>query len=102
VFLCYFVALFLAGVWHGSTWNFVIFGLLNGIGVSAAKLWENGIIARWHRAGLRAYLASRPVLIAARVATLHFVCLTMFFLRPESTLSVVSVWQKIEALFGLS
>ncbi|HEX9595783.1 MAG TPA: MBOAT family O-acyltransferase, partial [Anaerolineales bacterium] len=25
-FLCYFLALFLAGVWHGATWNFVVFG----------------------------------------------------------------------------
>jgi D-alanyl-lipoteichoic acid acyltransferase DltB (MBOAT superfamily) len=85
VFACYFVALFLAGVWHGATWNFVVFGLLNGVGVSAAKLWENWIVARHGRKGLRTYVASRPILVGARCATFHFVCLTMIFLRPDST-----------------
>ena len=26
----YFVAFTLAGIWHGSTWNFLIYGLLHG------------------------------------------------------------------------
>ena len=81
VFLCYFVALFLAGVWHGATWNFVIFGVLNGIGVAAAKLWENMIIALHGRQGLRTYLASVPITWIAGIATVHFVCLTQVFLR---------------------
>lgn len=85
VFACYFVALFLAGVWHGATWNFVIFGLLNGAGVSAAKLWENAIIARAGRKGLKTYLENEPIKWVARIATIHFACLTMIFLRPEST-----------------
>jgi D-alanyl-lipoteichoic acid acyltransferase DltB (MBOAT superfamily) len=84
-FLCYFLALFLAGVWHGATWNFVVFGVLNGIGVSAAKLWENVLIARYGRPGLRRYLSSPPVRRLAQVANFHFVCLTIVFLRPEST-----------------
>jgi len=84
-FLCYFLALFLAGVWHGASWNFVVFGVLNGVGVSAAKLWENIILARRGRKGLHAYLASRPIRLAAQVANVHFVCLTIVFLRPEST-----------------
>ncbi len=84
-FLCYFLALFLAGVWHGATWNFVVFGVLNGLGVSAAKLWENFLVARYGRSGLRRYLASVPVRRVAQVMNFHFVCLTIVFLRPEST-----------------
>ena len=83
-FLCYFVALFLAGVWHGATWNFVVFGGLNGLGVSVATLWENWITARWGRKGLRSYRASPSILLAARVVNFHFVCLTMVFLQPGS------------------
>ena len=37
-FLCYFVAFFVAGVWHGPTANFAVFGLLQAVGASAAKL----------------------------------------------------------------
>jgi len=84
-FLCYFLALFGAGVWHGASWNFVVFGVLNGIGVSAAKLWENRILARRGRKGLRTYLDSRRGLMVARLVNFHFVCLTIVFLRPEST-----------------
>jgi D-alanyl-lipoteichoic acid acyltransferase DltB (MBOAT superfamily) len=89
-FLCFFLAMFLAGVWHGASWNFAVFGVLNGIGVSAAKVWETWIVARRGRKGLRTYLTSRPILIAARVANFHFVCLTMIFLRPESTHTLFS------------
>ena len=49
----YFVAFTLAGIWHGSTWNFLIYGLLHGAGASAAKLWENIIIGYAGRPGLR-------------------------------------------------
>lgn len=98
VFACYFFALFFAGVWHGASWNFVIFGLLNGIGVSATKLWENAIIAKQGRKGQRAYLASQPILWAARFITFNFVCLTMVFLRPDSVDTLMNAWQRLQEL----
>ncbi len=82
-FLCYFVALFLTGIWHGSTWNFVIFGLLNGIGVAAAKLWENHLIRRGGRQGLRNYLHSRVIRVGAVMANFHYVCLTILFFPSD-------------------
>lgn len=99
-FVCYFVALFLAGVWHGATWNFVIFGVLNGIGVAAAKLWENIIVAGYGRKGLRTYLASAPIRIVAIVATLHFVFVTQVFLRPGSEDNVINLFNKIAGMLG--
>jgi D-alanyl-lipoteichoic acid acyltransferase DltB (MBOAT superfamily) len=91
-FLCYFVAFFLAGIWHGSTWNFVIYGLLNGAGVSAAKLWENHLIKRRGRPGLRAYMQSRPIHVAAVVGNFHYVCLTILFFPAdmERTFSIIN------------
>lgn len=56
----YFVAFTLAGIWHGSTWNFFIYGLLHGAGASAAKLWENAIIRYAGRPGLRNTSGQRP------------------------------------------
>lgn len=97
-FVCYFVALFLAGVWHGATWNFVVFGVLNGLGVAAAKLWENIIIARRGRQGLRTYLASKPIRLVAQIATIHFVCLTQVFLRPGSEDNVVRAFNLLQNL----
>jgi D-alanyl-lipoteichoic acid acyltransferase DltB (MBOAT superfamily) len=82
-FLCYFIAFFLAGVWHGSTWNFVIYGLLNAIGVAAAKLWETWLIKKRGRKGLRTYLQSKPIRVVAIAATLHYVCLTLLFFPAD-------------------
>lgn len=77
--LCYFIALFLTGIWHGATWNFVVFGLLNGLGVSVAKLWENYLVAKRGRKGFKAYLQSKPIRVIAIVTTLHYVCFTIWF-----------------------
>lgn len=78
-FLCYFVAFFVAGVWHGPTTNFVVFGLLQAIGVSAAKLWERHIIKRHGRAGLKQYLQSSRNRFFAILATFHFECVSQLF-----------------------
>ena len=82
-FLCYFVVLFLTGIWHGSTWNFVIFGVLNGLGVSGAKLWEMWLVRCRGRQWFKAYLQSMPIRIMAVTGTFHFVCFTMFFFSTE-------------------
>jgi alginate O-acetyltransferase complex protein AlgI len=83
VFLCYFVAFFLAGIWHGSTVYFLIFGLLQGIGVSATKIWEQTLIWRCGRDGWKRYLRSPTIRIAAIVITLNFVCFAHIFFTPD-------------------
>lgn len=98
-FLCYFVALFLTGVWHGSTWNFVIFGLLNGLGVSAAKLWENYLVKHRGRRGLRSYLQSKPIRTLAIAANFHFVCLTIFFFPADLNNSLLMLKNVAQLVF---
>ena len=34
-----FITMLLGGLWHGASWNFVIWGALNGIGVIIYKIW---------------------------------------------------------------
>jgi D-alanyl-lipoteichoic acid acyltransferase DltB (MBOAT superfamily) len=90
VFPCYFIAFVLAGVWHGSTNNFAVFGALHGIGVSTAKGWENVLIKAGGRKGLKKYMASGPIRILAIVLTLNFVSFTMLFF-PNSTHDAVTM-----------
>jgi D-alanyl-lipoteichoic acid acyltransferase DltB (MBOAT superfamily) len=89
-----FIALFLAGLWHGSTINWVVYGVLNGLGVAAAKMWEIILIKRRGRAGLREYMNSRTILVIAVIANMHFVCLTCLFFAEEMhrTLKAVGVF----------
>lgn len=37
-----FIAWFICGLWHGAAWNFVLWGLYNGILVSLSGLWKRG------------------------------------------------------------
>ena len=97
-FLCYFVAFFVAGVWHGSTANFVVYGLFQGVGVSAAKLWERHLLKRRGRGGLREYLESPRVRAAAIAGTLHFACFSLLFFPVDinTTLQIFrTVWSAV-------
>ena len=56
----FFVTFFLVGVWHGQTSVFIFFGVLQGLGVSVAKLYQV-LMAKW--IGRKQYrsLAGNPV-----------------------------------------
>lgn len=40
-----FITMLLGGLWHGASWNFVIWGGLNGIGMIVYKIWAK---INWH------------------------------------------------------
>ncbi|HLZ66868.1 MAG TPA: MBOAT family O-acyltransferase [Aliidongia sp.] len=58
--LVYFVTFFLVGFWHGQTSEFLCFGLLQGGGVAANKLYQTCLILGLGRARYAA-LARRPL-----------------------------------------
>lgn len=40
-----FITMLLGGLWHGASWNFIIWGGLNGIGLVVYQFWKN---MGWH------------------------------------------------------
>jgi len=76
------VALFLAGVWHGSTSNFAVFGLLHGLGVAATMIYGDLLSRRLGRAGVKRYMSHPWIRRASVFATLHYVCFTFLFFTP--------------------
>lgn len=40
-----FITMLLGGLWHGASWNFIIWGGLNGVGMIAFQLWKK---TGWH------------------------------------------------------
>src|SRR5580700_2260840 len=74
-----FFALFVAGVWHGTTDGFVVFGVLNGLGAAATRAYGDVLRATLGRQRLHAYLKSQTVRLIAIVVTLHYVCLCQLF-----------------------
>jgi D-alanyl-lipoteichoic acid acyltransferase DltB (MBOAT superfamily) len=78
--LCFSItsAFLVLGVWHGATWNFVLFGLLHGAAVSVEALTQR------ERARLLANLPARVADRLNNVATLSFYALTCVFFRADS------------------
>ena len=65
----------LGGLWHGASWNFVIWGGLHG----AYLAGERALLPRW-----RGWSAANPLAAAWRVlVTFHLVCLAWVFFRAH-------------------
>lgn len=69
----------LGGLWHGASWNFMIWGGLNGIGILGFKIW------RHFRQGLRSTITG--VIFAAFVVCYHFF--------PLPILMIGAVWSGV-------
>ncbi|MFI5351167.1 MAG: MBOAT family O-acyltransferase, partial [Elusimicrobiota bacterium] len=78
-----FAALFVAGVWHGSTWNFVLFGVVHGLGVAAASVYADALRARLGADGVKRYLQNRWLRRAAVLGTFHYVCFSFLFFPSD-------------------
>jgi alginate O-acetyltransferase complex protein AlgI len=78
-----FFALFVAGVWHGTTDAFIVFGVLNGLGAATTRAYGDLLRATLGRQGLHAYLKNPTVRLIAVVMTLHYVCFCQFFFSSD-------------------
>ncbi len=58
-----FITMLLGGLWHGASWNFIIWGGLNGIGLVVYQFWKE---MKW---GLRMGLVTA---VTALLGVLHF------------------------------
>jgi alginate O-acetyltransferase complex protein AlgI len=41
-----FIAMAIAGLWHGAAWTFVVWGLWHGAGLAAHRLWSMRVVPR--------------------------------------------------------
>ena len=89
------ITMFLAGLWHGVTFPFAIWGLLHGTALALTRAWMA-------RRG-RARRPSSPVRRAVAIfLTYQFVCLTWVFFRASSVSGALSLLGRIRSLtFGL-
>lgn len=67
------------GLWHGASWNFMIWGGLNGLGILAYKIWRN-------RTGLQKLLLTFSVFLL-------FLLMKMF--RPAPFFNLAVVWSGV-------
>jgi len=56
-----FIVMLLGGLWHGASWNFMIWGGLNGIGMIVNKFWR---VMNWHVRMIAMLLLTAGIYIA--------------------------------------
>ena len=74
-----FIAFFIVGIWHGAGWTFVIFAVMNALGVVINYVWKY-------------YKHSMPK-FAAHIVTLFYVLTTMVFFRAASVDDALNVFK---------
>jgi len=88
---CFFVTFFLVGIWHGRTSEFVLFGALQGGGISINKLWQLGLAQALGRKGYKA-LAKNPIYVAfGRGLTFSWFAFSLFWFWAN--------WKQIDKVF---
>ncbi len=73
------VTMALGGLWHGASWNFVIWGLLHGLGLAGTRLLHE----RLGVAATTPLLPGRAYRVFSTVLTFHFVAFAWIFFRAS-------------------
>ena len=87
------ITMFLGGLWHGASWNFVFWGMLHGVALAAHKFWM-GITGR--KKGERSHGIRRFFGI---VITFHFVCFCWIFFRNTDFSTSLDMLRQIFTTF---
>ncbi|MBQ8672465.1 MAG: MBOAT family protein [Bacteroides sp.] len=83
------ITMFLGGLWHGASWNFVLWGMLHGVALAGHKYWmaRKGRPKGWRSSGLRR--------LGGIVVTFHFVCFCWIFFRHAE---FSSAWEMLHQM----
>ncbi len=86
-----FLALLVAGVWHGSTAGFAVFGALNGLGAATNQIYGDVLKKLLGRSGFQAYMRNSSIRAVAIVLALSFeaFCFLFFSSGVEKSLDLM-------------
>jgi D-alanyl-lipoteichoic acid acyltransferase DltB (MBOAT superfamily) len=88
------VTMLLGGLWHGSSWMFLIWGGLNGLGLVIHKAWK--------KLGFSVDERGKPLLkFALMFVTLTFISFTRIWFRSDNLETVNTIFYRIWNFFGL-
>jgi D-alanyl-lipoteichoic acid acyltransferase DltB (MBOAT superfamily) len=87
------VVFVLVGVWHGTGWNFLIFGLVHAIGLVANHYYTLGLKKWLGRERFRQYNQSRVIHAVAVLLTFAYCAASLFFFAnsPAEIRAIFSV-----------
>lgn len=84
-----FMTMLLGGLWHGASWNFVIWGCVHGVSLCLHKAYQQllGHDKKYHPTGVRKFIAI--------FLTFHLVCFSWLFFAGASTEASVAMLTQI-------
>jgi len=85
------LTMLIGGLWHGASWQFIIWGGLNGLGLIIYKFWRK--ISPWEKSN------SRIAVVWKIALTFTFITFTRVFFRSESMEIVNGMLTQISKLF---
>ena len=87
------ITMFLGGLWHGASWNFVLWGVLHGVALAVHKFWRSltGRKKGEQSHGIRRFFGV--------VVTFHFVCFCWIFFRNADFATSVDMLRQIFTVF---
>ncbi len=88
------LTMLLGGLWHGASWQFIIWGGLNGLGLVIYKFWRK--ISPWEKSNHRLAVVWKIAI------TFTFITFTRVFFRSESMEVVNGMLQQIFSSTELS
>lgn len=82
-YISIFITFLVAGLWHGTTLNFLVFGVLHGIGMAISMMYRDGLQKAFGKEWYKQYSNKRIVAGIERAICMHFVCFTFMFFEYD-------------------
>lgn len=95
--LCLVLTMLFSGLWHGASWNFVVWGCLLGVMLVIHKLWSGPAASKHPHRPRNAKEWGRHLL--GVLITTQCVCLTLIFVK---TRSLHHAWDYAAQIFHMS
>ncbi len=77
--LALFITFLAAGVWHGTNFNYVVYGFLQGLGIVISTLRTNHLKKKLGKKGFKEFQAKKWVRIAENIATWGYIAVSFSF-----------------------
>ena len=92
------VTMFLCGLWHGASWNFILWGSMHGVALAANKVWRSKKpVSRTSK--IKAQHSGRLRRFINIFLTFNFVCFCWIFFRAQDMSTAFTILGRIFTSF---
>jgi alginate O-acetyltransferase complex protein AlgI len=83
------ITMIVCGLWHGASWHYILWGALQGVGMTVHRLWCNFLEAR---PNLKAASQSMIGNSLSAILTFAFICATFGLFRSPDMPHAMNLW----------